>query len=478
MKKKHFSFALIISALLIFIIVPTFNYMTDASRILHHDYKHSYPGFHPNKLSLKMIYLLENKNKYDTLVYGSSRGGFMDVSLISENAYNMSHGFGTVTTYLHSLRMLLNNGIKVKNIWIGVNDFVIWKDQESSLGSLIYKNDIIKDIILYTDWLFTLRPKHIDIIKNHILLHDTEYVTNPNGRIASARLQEKSLKEPRNIPPTTLGYTGKFRVNKAIEEIKEIKKLCDKNNIKLTVFMYPTFYKTYLRYNQYKIEEFKIKLASVLDFYDFYDLGDLAINQLNWFEGSHFVPSVSDFMIKNIQQNNFLVTKENIESRIADTRSYIKNISHLPSLGKIYVMNTNIYIDLDSFKIIFDINNNTFKYFKNDHFILKKYKQEIDAVVTHPDPIFILDQTKTKLKHTIMSFSIECSQKTFLSLYFKHNNKSNYSENNMYKVSMKKGLNEFRLVIPSKYINNDLRVDFVDDIGKYKIKKFIIHEFD
>ena len=91
-------------AFLVFSILPISNYITDPSRILHHDYKMRYLKFHPHKLFLKVEYLLDNKEKYDTLVYGSSRGGFIDVSRISKDAYNMSHGFGTVTTYLHTLK--------------------------------------------------------------------------------------------------------------------------------------------------------------------------------------------------------------------------------------------------------------------------------------------------------------------------------------------------------------------------------------
>ena len=64
-----------------------------------------------------------------------------------------------------------------------------------------------------------------------------------------------------------------------------------------------------------------------------------------------------------------------------------------------------------------------------------------------------------------MSFSIESNKKTFLSLYYRDDHTSNYAENNIYTVSIKEGLNEFRLVMPSKYINNELRVDFVNDIG-------------
>ena len=107
MNKKSFIYTALIIAILIFSILPITNYIIDPSRVLHHDYQTRYKKFHPHKLFLKVDYLIQYPNKYDTLVYGSSRGRFVDVQLISDDAYNMSHGFGTVTNYLHTLKILL-----------------------------------------------------------------------------------------------------------------------------------------------------------------------------------------------------------------------------------------------------------------------------------------------------------------------------------------------------------------------------------
>lgn len=476
MNKKYFIFTTLIIALLIFSILPIANYIADPSRILHRDYKTRYLKFHPHKLFLKVAHLVDNKEKYDTLVYGSSRGGFVDVSRISKDAYNMSHGFGTVTNYLHSLKSLLANGVKVKNVWIGVNDFVIWKDHTNDLPRLINKNNFIGNFEIYSHWLFNLLPASIGVLKEDLPLIETEEVTNPHARIIRAREQEKIVRMmKRNIHAATLGYTGIFRIDQAVQEIKEIKDLCDQNDINLTVFMYPIFHKTYLKYNQYKIEEFKRKLVSVVDFYDFYDLGELSINQKNWFEGSHFVPSVADYMIKSIQENNFLVTKDTIEDRIKETRGLIKNMSILP-LGDFQRYSPNI--NLDVFKIIFDINDNKYTYYKNDHFILKKNKNTLDIVVNNSDPMFILDNTKTKLKRAILTFNIESEQETYMKIYLKNDDQLKYNEKNIHKAHINKGLNEFRIVMSSKYINNQIRIDFANDQGKYTIKKFIIRELD
>lgn len=476
MTKKHFILITFIGSLLIFSILPIINYITDPTRVLHHDYKNRYKNFHPNKLFLKVLYLLEHKNKYDTLIYGSSRGGFVDVRLVSEHAFNMSHGFGSVSTYLHSLKILLKNDVKIKNVWIAINDYDIWKDNQNTIDKLLHKGTFVENIPVYADWLFKKTSQtNIKILKGEMPLLKSEYITDSSKRIERARIQEKGLLKfkKRNIPAATLGFMGKYRINEVINEIKEIKTLCQENNIKLTVFMYPIYYETYLNYDQTKIVEFKRKLASVVDFYDFYDLGEIAIQQTNWFEGSHFTPSVGDYMIKNIQKNNFLVTKENINSHITQTKALSKKNMPTLLMDKVHKLNSELVINAS--KIIFNIYSK-FEYYKNNQFNLKKNNDHYDAIVENEDPYFILTETKTKEKLTLLTFNIESTQESVLQLYLKESKNSNYEEDNQYKTPIKKGINHFQIIIPGKYINNKLRVDFTKTVGEYKIKQFMIQE--
>jgi len=466
MNKKSFIFLSLGVALLLFSSLALLNYRADMTRILHHDYTHVYKGIHPNKLFLKTVYLLDNKEKYDTIVYGSSRGGFVDVSLISPKAYNMSHGFGTVTTYLDNLKTLLGNNIKIKNVWISINDFVIWKDQTNSLVNMAYHNGLFGNIPLYTDWLFELRSKNVKILTDNIPLVKSNYIINPQEKVKNSRKKEKLLSEKRNIPPTTLGYTGIFRIDSAIKEVKEIKEICKKNNIHLTVFFYPTYYKTYFRYNQYKIEEFKRKLASIVDFYDFYDVGKLSIKKKNWFEGSHFTPSVGDYIIKNIQQGKGLVTSENIENRIQETRSYIKNLASvdlLPPGKPAYHYNSNI--NLDPFPIIFDFT-------KNDVTNISNAKQ---ATYSNKNtPVFIIEDLHTQAKQIVLTSTIESKSNANLRLFFKDSKDTDYNPRLTYQYKLKKGLNEIRIVILGKYINNDMKVQITQTSENFKVDKFIL----
>ena len=484
MKKKHFIFTVLIIAIAIFSILPITNYILDPSRVLHHDYKTQYAKFYPHKLFLKVDYLLENKEKFDTLVYGSSRGRFVDVQNISKNAYNMSHGFGTVTTYLHTLKTLLDNGFRVKNVWIGINDFDIWKEHRPNLHRLINKNNFFLDIPIYSHWLFRFLPETVKILKNDYSLVKTEEVTNTHQRIVFSRKQENILKNipNRNIPPATLGYTGKFRVDFAIDEIRQIKELCNAHEIKLTVWMYPIYYKTYLAYNQNKIEEFKRKLVKITDFYDFYDFGSFSQNEINWFEGSHFTTTAADYMIKCIQENKFLVTSETIDSRIKQTRDDLKSLAllKLPRKGEgkgkgLYI---DPYSDMSMFKKIFDSSNHIFDNTKQPQYSLTRVNSNIEAKVKGIDPIVMLDKIETNAKHVMLTVSIKSQQKALFQLFFKENPSDAYAEGNTYYHTLREGENNFRIIFLAKYINNGLRIDFANKIGSYTIKKFTLRELN
>lgn len=477
MQKKSFIFTSLMIAFMLFAILPIINYIADPSRVLHHDYIMRYKKFHQHELVLKTIYVIEHKHDYDTLVFGSSRGGFMDMEKISKHAYNMSHGFGTVSTYLHTLETLLEGGVTVKNVWIGINDYDIWKDHTQELSRLVYHNNLLEDTKLYSHWLFRFIPESINIIKDHKALLETKEVTDQEPRLIRSRSQEADVRKMnhRHLVAAKLGYTGNFRIDESIKDIKNIKKLCDKYHIKLTAFMYPSYYKTYLFYDQNKIEEFKRKLVQVMDFYDFYDIGPIALDQHNWFEGSHFVTSIGDYIIDNIHANKHLVNKKNIEDRIQKTRALLKNMPIL-SDEDIYLLNKNTALDTSHFKTIFNIKNRHFQYSKNDQFTIIEKNGIFHAAVEFEDPFFILDKTHTDTKQVILLLKIESPKESLFQLYVKRKPQDAYAESSSFKLALHQGENYFRIVLNSAFVNNGLRVDFTRNSGDYVIKEFMIKE--
>lgn len=123
--------------------------------------------------------------------------------------------------------------------------------------------------------------------------------------------------------------------------------------------------------------------------------------------------------------------------------------------------------------MIFNLSN---KFYKNNHFNLKNINNSIEMDVINNDPIIILNNLNSNSKNVILSYEIESPVNTIFQIFYKEETSSSYNENDSYKVSILKGLNSFNLLIPSKYINNGLRVDLVSTKGKYIIKDFKIYD--
>jgi hypothetical protein len=485
MKKIYYIPFLLIGSILIFISLPLANYCSDQWRVLHHDYNQSYRGISPNKSFLKVKYLLDNKEKYDTILMGSSRSGYMNSKLISKNAYNMKFNFALAKTNLHNLKTLLENNVKFNHLWLGVNDYVIWKnpnDHEFDFQRKTYKNNFLDKLDTYSFYLLKkIDDRDIDILKGKYQLYQTEEIVSPDKiNMKTAKMRELyALKNPKSwmtrmtkIRPTLLGYQdNEYRIDQAIEEIASIKKLCEDHDINLTVFMYPSFYKTYLQFNQYKIEAFKRKLVKVTSFYDFYGLNEISLNEMKWQDSSHFHESVGQFMINKIKENKFLVTVENIDERIYKTRKMIENIV-LKELSIKYLYKFNSHIDLSALKSIATSKNN---YIYND--LITEQKNGTTFInVKGMHPYILLKNINLHGNNGVFRCDINSLENTVLKIYYKKIKNDDFSNSTMFRVNLKKGSNKFNLLIPTSYLKNDLRIDFSHDNETYEINDFSIFE--
>ena len=475
--------------LLIFSILPILNYSIDQRRVLHNDYKNAYKGIPINKPFLKLNYLLDNKEKYDTLFMGSSRNASLDTRLVSSHSYNMYYEFGVIAAHLHNLKILLENQVKIKSLWLGINDFDIWKnpeDHEMDYSKKTYKDNFIDKVDFYSLYLLKkIENNDIQILmkKNH--LTESNRILQERDSAYEKKLKDKEEKRLANpdiwINKMTstagmmLGYNDKdYRIDNTIKEVEEIKKLCDKYNVELTVFMYPSFYKTYLQYNQYKIEEFKRKLSSIVDFHDFYNLNHIALNELSWTDSSHFSAKVGRYIVENIFQNNFLVTKDTINARIKKTRTSIRNIINKTIPIK-YIHKFNAHMDFHTLTPIFDIKESQYKFTKNNQFTLENKGQVMMMKSNNTDPSLVLNTTKSNSENVILTYKVECTERTIFQVYYKNTPTSAYSEKDAFRVHLREGLNEFSLRMPSAFINNQLRVDLASTVGVFKIKEFLIY---
>jgi len=486
MNKKTYTYLFIVGTFFLVLIFPLFNYTVDRWRVLHSDYKHYYAGQSPNKTFLKTKYLIEHPQDAETLLMGSSNGGYIDANLIEKNAYNMKYNFGLLAIHLQNLKTMLKEGVKIKTLWVGINDYIIWKDPKDYVESFersTYKANFWQDLKTYMFYLFH-KPEMMDwyLYQGKYTLLDSRLIINPQPQIEAKKREDEHLKRlekwskyMQDIVPTLLHYDDSiYRIDKAISEIEELKVLCERNHIKLVLFMYPVFYKAYLEYNQEKIKEFKRKLAQVIPFHDFYLLNHIAYDAAKWQDSMHFSYSVGNLIVESIKKNIFLVTHENIDKHLTHT---IKDIhKDIALLKGIFVVHPSL--NFRKKDIIFDLKDKDAVFYKNNDFTLEPELKYFKMIVNGKDPILILDHLHTNAKKVFLTVNIYCDKKTVFKLYYKQNKESNYSEKNTFVRDLNKGTNQLNIVIPAEYINNKLRVNLVINQGNYKINQFTISELE
>ncbi len=111
-------------------------------------------------------------------------------------------------------------------------------------------------------------------------------------------------------------------------------------------------------------------------------------------------------------------------------------------------------------------------YTQNDQFSLRFNKGVVELNATKHDPIVTLNQTQSQSNNVVLSYEIDSPIDTTFQIFYKETKTSHYNQKDSYRVALKKGNNRLNLLIPSRYINNTLRVDLVSSVGNYKIKKF------
>lgn len=117
------------------VIIVLVNYIIDPYGILRRDFTMQFQE--PNMNFVKTKYLL-NGTSFDSLLMGSSRVNFIDVSKISQGRYyNYWYSEGLPTEHLANVKILLDRGMKIKNIMVGLDDFSYLVDFTTHVSNLL-----------------------------------------------------------------------------------------------------------------------------------------------------------------------------------------------------------------------------------------------------------------------------------------------------------------------------------------------------
>jgi hypothetical protein len=350
---KKWTISVFLSIVILVAVVVSVNVIVDTYGIFRTDFSRQIMP--PNINYVKIKYLLENKNRFDSYVFGSSRVSYINEEKITNGRYyNMFYAEGVPEEHLANIRFLLKNGVSIKNLMIGLDEFSYVIDPKQHLSSLLvqpYPGVSGKKLQnFYGEYFFRLDkfiPELEDYLKhNYTKRNDSEekrviFDMYGTGRIllpavdeeiernVQAHIHDKKFSEP--------FHRGGDNSTNALAAMREIVALAKKDGINITVFINPIHKTTYLDANLGRFAFFKKKLAAITDYYDFSGLNSITTNNYYYYESSHYRLLVGDMMLKTMlgvpkvavpPDFGFHVTRKNIDSHLRSQCREIRKIKN------------------------------------------------------------------------------------------------------------------------------------------------------
>lgn len=326
-------------------LLPIFNLRTDYYRVLSEDYHYAYPGYADNKVYLKTKWLLDEHDKFDAIVFGSSRviGGFSD-RIMPDNWANFGIPGGLPKEFAHSLQVLVDHGIKPKRVMVGLDDFDIYnfRNNRNDYRYRLYPRDWRDRLHL---WYFYAFGQLVGDSKR-ILIGKVKLVENPNiSRNSQGITLDNERFAERDFEIKTMDAWSKgiekapAQVERALADINAIVKICEEHGIALDIFMTPRHYKILYARNFDHMAQFRAALANSFDYWDFTNLqaGYWKDNRY-WKETSHYSDELGAKVfarMNNASDEHLLgqyVTRDNIGSLIATmSQTLLQEMPHILS---------------------------------------------------------------------------------------------------------------------------------------------------
>jgi|GEM_PF-306498 len=354
MEYKHFFkslFLIMLLALAVWSPLLYFNTVVDPYGIFLKIYK-QFPT-EPNKRFMKMRFLKKNPTKFDSFIFGSSRVNSINPSKIPDSHfYNMTYSLGLPNDHIKDIEYLIKNGIKIKNLLIGI-DYLALLNNPVNNEEILYRKkypESLKEFFdFYSTYLF-YRP-NLEFVKlmriDGKLNWDDFYefgILRSSHNEWIEKNQEKHVMGPKfKIPDSKFNPNSSIDLNMKI--IENLVELARKNNINLYIFTNPIHFTSQLSINLDDYQEALRQLARITDFYDFSGLNSVTLNNLYFHETSHYREMVGDMILAKIfgypkvavpEDFGFHVDSTNVENLIALHRNQLQTYFNAINLNKKY----------------------------------------------------------------------------------------------------------------------------------------------
>ncbi len=298
----------------------------------------------PNNHFIKMRYLLSNKTDFNSFIFGNSRANNVDPKKFSNGKYfNMYYSLGVPKEHMDDINLLLKDGYEIKNVIVFLDYGSYTMTDTNRTKDMLRRPYPIESLDIfktYIDYAFQIPSQEFyeSYYKNPVVpIYTNMFVS---GRAENAAVEafidankEKHISDVKFTWPY-LGYQN--NISGAIQNLKDLKQLCYKNQINLIFVMNPTHKTTYLANNQELYFDFMKQLATISDYYDFSGINKITTNNYFYYEASHYRPIVGNAMADFIQYNRridsipdfgFVVTNQNVGERILFHKQQIEKLA-------------------------------------------------------------------------------------------------------------------------------------------------------
>lgn len=325
--------------------VAGFNFYTDPYGIFHNSSLDLgfEPGYEPNQHYARMRHLLNDEHNWDSYLFGSSRTGKIDTGRIpGGNYYNMNYSEGVPGEHLADIKLMIKNGLPLKNVIIGLDNISYLFRPSDHSGQILrhpYDASLFKRVFFQIKYLCLaprvsisryLRFKRNEpLITFGILGNGSQNLQKVDKRIEAdieSHLKDERFSKANNIP---FGKDSEEKYMKFMDDmlldIAEIVALSEKHGFNVYFFINPTHIKYYLQGNPYHFLLLKKRLAQITDYWDFSGFNSITTDNYYYYETSHYRTMVGDFIICRIANcpdrhlpDDFgvFVTRDNIDHHL------------------------------------------------------------------------------------------------------------------------------------------------------------------
>ena len=319
--------------LLVFSPILFFNTVVDPYGIFFKAYKNL--NIEPNSLYQKTKLLIDNPNKFDSFIFGSSRVNYLYPQKISTaNYYNMTYANGLPKHHYNDLKVLMKNGVVIENLLVGIDYMSLLENPDILTNDLLrkkYPESILDKIEFYSSYMFNMpnwnfiRLAFSRTTTDRSLVEKYGVIKSPTNdslidNYPQNHISNKGLLLPLSYVPENLN------IDKNLQEIKNIIDFAKENNINLVLFINPTQTSTYLNINLENYFYALKKLSEFTSYYDFSGLSSAVVDNTNFYEPSHYRIKLGNYIIaeifntpeknKNPLDFSFYVTKNNVTQNI------------------------------------------------------------------------------------------------------------------------------------------------------------------